>query len=681
MRELMLIQDLSIVWLAALIAGCICVGLRLPVITGYILAGIVIGPYGIKLINNPEQVDVLADLGVALLLFALGVELSLRQIFSSAGKSILAGLTQIVLTMALAWAAAVLFGFALTAPQGFLFGCICALSSTVIVTKVLMDRGEADATHGKILVAILLVQDLSLVPLISILPALKDAGNGDPITGLIFAMLKGAGLIAVIFWSATKLVPPFLERVAHSGSRELFLLTVLSVCLGVALLSNAVGLSLALGAFLAGIMVSESPYGHRAFSDLLPLRDLFATVFFVSVGMLVNPSFVAGHMLEVVLFVVLLIFAKTILGMISALLVTKSIWSALLVGVGLAQVGEFSFILATLGYRAGLINIELYNLFFAAAVVSIIASPLLMFTVPRLLRKLTWFRARNVERRLTDRQAGPIKELHDHVILCGFGRVGRNLGMVLKAHEIPFVVVETNGAILADLQAREIPHVYGEASSLVVLLRANLRKANCLVVTIPDPIAATTIIGMARHYNQEIKIIARAHRTEDIEIFRATGANAVVQPEFEASLEICRVTLVGINRPSEEIQQALNDLRMQRYTVFQSDISEPLISRALGLAQDDYVGVWFRLDSEQVSGKSIIDLDVRKRSGATVLAIKRDDSVIPHPDSSVTLDIGDELYVFGGSEQLATFERIFGLPRFCPLSEATSSELPRKLND
>ncbi len=671
----MLIQDLSIVWLAALIAGCICVGLRMPVITGYILAGIVIGPYGIKLIGNPEQVDVLADLGVALLLFTLGVELSLRQIFASAGKSIMAGMTQIVSTVALAWAFAVLFGFALTGPQGFLFGCICALSSTVIVTKVLMDRGESDATHGKILVAILLVQDLSLVPLISILPALKDAGNGDPLLALLLAMLKGVIAIAVIFWGTTKIVPPFLEKVAHSGSRELFLLTVLSVCLGVALLSNAVGLSLALGAFLAGIMVSSSSYGHRAFSDLLPLRDLFATVFFVSVGMLVNPTFVTAHPLEVALFVVLLIVAKTILGMLSALIVTPSLWSALLVGVGLAQVGEFSFILATLGYKSGLINSELYNLFFAASVVSIIASPLLMFTVPHLLRKLTWFRARNVERRLTDRQAGPIKELTDHVILCGFGRVGRNLGIVLKSYDIPFVIIETNGAILADLTALEIPHIYGEASSLVVLLRANLRRARCLVVTVPDPIAATTIIGMAKHYNPEIKIIARAHRTEDIEIFRATGANAVVQPEFEASLEMCRVTLLGINRPSEEIQQALNDLRMQRYTLFQASISEPLLSRALGQAQDDYVGVWFRVGSESVSGRSIIDLDVRKKTGATVLAIKRDDNVIPHPDSSVTVELGDELYVFGASDQLAAFEKMFELPRFCPLSEATSNEM------
>jgi len=673
MSELALISDLAIIWAAALVVGYICVRLKQPIIAGYIVAGIFIGPHGLKLIGHSEQVSVLAEFGVALLLFALGVEVSLKQIFSSTFKIIFAGLCQIIATALLGWYLATATGLSTHSGGGFLFGFICALSSSVVVSKVLMERGELDSAHGQILIPLLVIQDLSLVPVISLLPVFQSSG-GDALSLIAIALAKASVFIIFIIWSATKLVPFILSRVAHSNYRELFLLTIISLCLLIALAGQQLGLSLALGAFLAGIMISESTYGHQALADLLPLRDLFSTVFFVSVGMLLNPVFIMEHWAQVLLFVFVLIVGKAAIAGFSAAIATPSPRRATLVGVGLAQIGEFSFVLALAGYNAGILSEGLYNLFFSGAVVSLIATPFLMKAVPNLMRKLATPKA-STERRAEDRSAHAASNLKDHVVLCGYGRIGRNLGVVLQSYQIPLVVIELNASITGELEDSSIPFVYGDAMSRIVLLRSNLREAKVLVVTIPDPVAAMSIIDIARHYNPEIKIIARAHRTEDIDVFRATGSNAVVQPEFEASIEITRLTLLSLNKADPEIQTALTSIREKRYTIFQPDIAEPILSRLVGLPHDEFMGAWFKVDKADVDSKSLKDLDIRRTTGVTIAAVKHDDSVLPYPGPDAVLSSGDEIYVVGNPHEVSTFEETFKWPRFCPLTEVTSDEI------
>jgi CPA2 family monovalent cation:H+ antiporter-2 len=673
MSELAIIRDLAIIWAAALVVGYICVRLKQPIIAGYIVAGIVIGPHCLKLISHSEQVSVLAEFGVALLLFALGVEVSLKQIFSSTFKIIAAGLSQIIFTALLGWFIASATGLSTNSGGGFLFGFICALSSSVVVSKVLMERGELDSAHGQILIPILVIQDLSLVPVISLLPVFQASG-GDALMMVAVALAKAAIFIIFIIWSATKLVPFILSRVAHSNYRELFLLTIISLCLLIAIAGHELGLSLALGAFLAGIMISESTYGHQALSDLLPLRDLFSTVFFVSVGMLLNPVFIMEHWAQVALFVVVLIVGKAVIGAFSAMFATPSPRRAVFVGVGLAQIGEFSFVLALAGYTAGILSDSLYNLFFSGAVVSLIAAPFLMKSIPTLLRRMSSPSGAE-ERRLEDRAEQPAARLKGHVVLCGYGRIGRNLGVVLHGYQIPVVVIELNAAITGELEDLGFPFVYGDAMSRIVLLRANLREADVLVVTIPDPVAAMSIIDIARHYNPEIKIIARAHRTEDIDVFRATGANAVVQPEFEASIEITRLTLLSLNKADPDIQTALTSIREKRYTLFQPDIAEPNLSRLVGLPHDEFMGAWFKIKNSDVVSKTLKDLDIRKATGATIAAVRHDDSVLPYPGPDAILADGDEIYVVGNPHEVTNFEEIYKLPRFCPLTEVTSDEI------
>lgn len=502
-----------------------------------------------------------------------------------------------LLTIAASWWLASTIGLAPNIAAGFLFGCVCAISSSVIISKVLSERGETDSIHGQILIPLALVQDLSLVLIIPFLPVLQETANAN-YTDFLISAGKAALFLLAIIAGATKVVPHIISFSAKSNNRELFLLTLMVLCLSVALVSQQIGLSIALGAFLAGIMISESPYIHQALTDLMPLRDLFATVFFVSIGMLLDPRFIFSHTLEVLTFVLLLIIGKILIGTLSAFFATRNLRSAILVGVGLAQIGEFSFVLLSLGYDSKLISAAMYNLFFAGAVVTLIASPALMTLMPKLLKK---FSALSHQRRTaglsptgtntggsngsendvgnqseSDEDEENVDALNDHVIVCGFGRIGKNVGHVLEAHHIPFIVIELNAGIMDDLAMRAIKHIYGDAVSPLVLDKAHVEKAACLVVTTPDPISTLAIINYAKRCNENIKIVARAHRTEDINAFRAAGASAVVQPEFEASIELTRLALQSLTRPLPEIQVALDRIKKQRYKLFWAQPEEEM---------------------------------------------------------------------------------------------------------
>lgn len=674
MTELALIRDLALIWLVAAIAGYICARIKIPLIAGYVAVGIIIGPHGLRWIGEPKDVHALAEMGVALLLFALGVEVSLRQILKSSMKNVLCAVVQIGCTVIAAWTIAKMFGFATTPAAGVLFGWICALSSTVVVTKTLMDRGEIDSIHGRILLPVLIVQDLSLVPVIALLPAFAGA-DGNVTQIILLALLKAVLLIGGVLLGAYTLVPALLKPIVKSQHRELFLLTILGLCLGVAIMSAYAGLSLALGAFLAGIMISESPYGSQALVDVLPLRDLFAVVFFVSIGMLLNPVFLASHVAEVLGFVALLMVIKILIGTCSAFLSTSNWWSALLFGVGIGQIGEFSFVLAMLGYQAKLLEESLYNLFFAAAVVTLVLSPVLMNLVPKLLGRFVSVKAREEAGVTDDGVEDHGLNLSGHVIICGFGRTGRNLGLVLKGVNIPYAVIELNANILEELEADAIPHVFGDSVSHLVLQRAGLHRALVLIVTVPDPLAALTIINMAREMNPNAKIIVRAHRSEDINVLRAAGANAVVQPEFEAGIEISRLTLMSLNIGDPIIQRALNDVRTQRYRLFQPDVAEASLARLIGFAHDEFIGTWFVVSPSAIVGQSLQKLDIRRLTGVTISAIRRGNNLVVHPDPNFTLAAGDELYVVGTPAQVSEFEGRYQITRFCPTSEYTSDDI------
>lgn len=664
MEDLALVHDLAVVWLVALLVGAVCVRIKLPVIAGYILAGLVIGPYGLRLIHETHQIKVLAELGVALLLFALGVELSVKKVFASAKLVTIAGLSQIGFTVLAVLGITMAMGLVPNWQSGAIFGFICALSSTAIVTKLLVDRAETETLHGRVIVPLLLVQDLALVPVVALLPVMDEAATGATWL-LVIAFAKAAGLVVLVVLGALYVVPKLLGSVSKSNSRELFLLTVISLCLVVALLSKELGVSLALGAFLSGIMVSERPYGHQVMAEIMPLRDLFATVFFVSIGMLLNPVFIINHWEQVIAFVVLIVVGKAVIAGGSAYVATKSIWSSILVGIGLAQIGEFSFVLATLAHSGGLLTESLYNLFFAGAVVSLAISPTLIEKLPAILAKISRVRLiRASEKTAEISKVG----LRDHVILCGFGRMGRSLGLTLQAHGMPVVVIEINGELAEELESHGIRYIFGDAFNHFVLTKANVKNASCLIVTVPDPVVAVQIISFARTENEDIGIVVRANRVEDIELFRSVGANAVVQPEFEASIEALKMTMSHVGRSKEQILDAARDIRQRGHRMYRPDET---IEMFVDFPHEDYFGTWFRYHGE--SGITLADLHVRNKTGATILATRRDEKVIPHPDGSYSLLRDDELYVAGDGHQLEKFEHEYEVFRFCPLNSGDTN--------
>jgi CPA2 family monovalent cation:H+ antiporter-2 len=677
------IRDLALVWASALFTGQLCTRLKQPVIAGYMLGGIAIGPHGLKWISQPDQIEMLAQFGVAMLLFTLGLDLSLKRIFASAKRVFAAGATQIGLTIALAGWFAHAFNLTNNPSSAFLFGCVCALSSSVVITKILIDRAESDALHGEILISLSLVQDLSLVLLIPRLPLLAQlnasagAGTGSiNFTELAISVGKALLFLGVVIFGSTKIVPRFLTHFTQFNSRELFPLTILVLCLAVALLSQILGLSLALGAFLAGIMISQSRFSHQAMHDLLPIRNIFSTIFFVSVGMLLDGHFIADNWFPVFALVIFLILGKAAIGTASAFFVTNNVRTAVLVGVGLAQIGEFSFILLTLGQNSGLISDSIYNLSLTAAVVTMIATPALMNVVPGLFLKqaqaLKPAAGSAAEQLEEDKYSS---RLANHVVLCGYGRIGKNLGTVLEAHGIPFLVVELNAALIEQLAVRGIPHIYGDGFSRLVLEKTNLRKASCLVLTVPDPISSTGIATIARETNPDIKIIARVHRATDISVLRAAGVNAVVQPEFEASIEITRLTLNSMQRPVAEISRALESIKSRRYSLFNTDPKDIELAEVHTHYEDDQEGIWFKVQSDLVSGKNLRELDVRRQTGATVAALKKQSKTIAYPDPEIPIDADDEIYIVGNAEQIGRFEEVFELPRFVPMSSSTSDDL------
>lgn len=666
MTEFAMIMDLALIWLVALVTGHVCIRFKLPVIAGYMLAGVIVGPHVLKWIHQTEQIKVLAEFGVAMLLFALGVDLSLKQVLSSARKILSAGAMQILLTLIAGWVIASLTGLASSPAEGFLFGSICAISSSVVISRTLIDRGELESVHGRILIPLALVQDLSLVIIIPFLPVLQRTSGAD-YTGIILSGLKAIFFVLIVVLGATRIIPPLLARSATTNAKEIFLLTILVLCLSIALLSQFLGLSIALGAFLAGLMMSESTYAHQALHDVSPLRDIFSIIFFVSVGMLLDPVFISQNWLQVTAFVTFLILGKALIGTFAALLATTSIRSAILVGTGLSQIGEFSFVLLTMGHEYKLISDPIYNLFFAGAIVSMIASPALMSIVPKLMRH-------HFQKEANQSYDFKHKGLSDHVVICGFGRTGRNLGLVLEAFQISFVVIELNGSIIEDLAVQGIPHIYGDAMNQSTLAKAQIADAAVLVLTMSDPLTTEAVADFTRSRSPQLSIIARAERTEDIPLFRSAGANAIVQPEFEASIEITRLVLHSLKRPFNEVHRALNVIRSRRYAIFQPDI-EALDAGAGIEFGDNQIGLWFAITSQELEGKSIAELNVRAETGATITAVKRDESTIAFPEPAFHLTQHDWVYAVGDTTQLEQLEQKFHLSQIKPPSQCQEGSL------
>ncbi len=560
MEETTLITTLAIVLGVALVVGMVARLVGLPLIIGYLLSGMAIGPFGFALVRDAEQVQTLAEIGVVLLMFTLGIEFSMKTLRQTGRVAILGGVGQILITIALGVGVGLLLDWSLT--EALLLGFFIALSSTIIVLKTLMDRGELGSPHGRVMIGILLVQDLSVVPMMVVVTSLGD-DSGGALGALGWTVLKAAGFLVVLLALGHWAVPRLMRRVAGVRVRELFLLAIICICFGAAFGAYYVGLSIALGAFLAGLLVSGSDYAQQALADIRPLRDLFAVVFFVSLGMLADPMFISDNTVDITVVVAAIIVGKFLIASLVPIVFRYSTKTTLFVGSGLFQIGEFSFVLAAMALDLELITENMYSLVLSAALITILLTPFSMGAATILYnRAVQSGRLSGVLAGRPDPETqATAEQLANHVVICGYGDVGRHLGRVLDRRGFSYLIIDIDPRVVEQARDRNVPCVYGDASNPDILARVNLVKARVLVVTFPDPTAARLVVANARSMNPRLDIVARVHRDEDSLILRKLGVAEMVRPELEAGLEIIRHTLHRFGLTTQEILYIVNTLR------------------------------------------------------------------------------------------------------------------------
>ena len=620
--------------------------LRLPLIAGFLATGVIVGPYGTGLISAIETVRVLAEIGVVLLLFTIGLEFSLRQLLSSNKKIFLIAAAQIVATSAVTALLSRILGLQIT--QGIFLGFLFSLSSTAIVLKILSDRAEVDTPHGKIMIGILLFQDLCVIPMMLISPGL--AGGAIDVLHIVKQLLLAIITVIVLFLTARYVVPLLLSQVVQIRNRDLFLFTILFTCLGTAYVSASMGLSLAIGAFIAGLVISESSYSHQILSDILPFRDVFNAIFFISIGMLLNfPLFLQE--LELNLAVTAAIFLGKMILVLVILILSKTIFRiSFITAFSLAQVGEFSFLLAEEGMHYYILPESLYQLFLASSVLTMFLTPFAML-VARPIG--LWIQHRLGDQEVEEPEAVDA-EKKDHLIIIGFGLNGKNLARVVKDIGIPFLVIELNDQLVREAREQEIPAVFGDATRKEVLLKTGAGRAKMAVVAISDASATRHCVAVLRNLNPSMVILVRTRYVMEVESLMKLGANLVMPEEFETSIEIFSRVLEQYNVPDHLIQQQVSVVRSDSYSML----------RGLSLTQERLLKIselFLKSTVQQVvvsayspaKNRTVRSLDLRKETGASIIAVLRDDQAITNPDADFMLKENDVLVLWGAHGQLA----------------------------
>jgi len=548
------VVSIAILLAAALVGGMIAHRLRQPVILGYIVIGIFVGPHALGLVDDPALVEATATIGVALLMFTLGLEVSIDQLRQVGRVGLWGGMAQITVTFALGTLAG-FFLFDWLLPQAILLGLAISLSSTAVCFKVLMERGELSSVHGRIMIAILILQDISVVLMMVVLPLIGGQSQNLMLT-LGMALGKAILFIGITILSGLWLLPWLMGRIGGVRSRELFLLTVLVLCLGAALGTQIFGLSMVFGAFLIGMVLRQSRFAHQALAEITPLRDIFATLFFVSLGMLLPPDFVLSNWQSILLMVSVIIGIKLLVTFGIVRLFGYSNRIAFLASAGLFQIGEFSFILAQGGISMGIISEHSYSLILTSAIITMLLTPLSISLAFRFYARLAHISRRKIGASPI-LPASPSVEITTRVVVAGYGRVGQNIARGLHDADIPYIVIDIDPERISEARHGGIPRIYGDASNPHVLSKADLNNARILAITFPDPIAVFSAVKAAQTINPNLQIIARVHRAKDANILAEMGVKELINPEYEASLEFMGRILIDSGWRKTAIRQTL----------------------------------------------------------------------------------------------------------------------------
>ena len=639
-------RDLAYVFLGAIVGGTLAWKLRQPIILGYVLAGILIGPFtpGPK-VENVHTLELFAEVGVILLMFSVGLEFSMKELLKAKWVALVGGPLGILLSIGAGLLVGRLLGWSNI--QGVVIGSVISVASTMVLTRLLLDRGELGTEHGRVMVAITLVEDLAVVILIVLFPNLGNL-DASRLWVLAQALGKSALILVPALIVAAKVVPRILRAFARTRNPELFFGAVLAICLGTAALTQWAGLSPALGAFIAGLMISESVYAEEALTQLFPLRDSFVALFFVTVGLLVDPRALVSNLPLLGTMIALTLLGKFVIWTVVVRTFAYPMWTAILVGTGLTQIGEFSFILVQVARHSGLVGPEVYNATLAASLVTILVNAGLVRYVPELVGKA------KLARYAARQQAIAPQKLEGHVVLCGFGRVGSEVGTALDTFNIPYLAVEVDPDVVDTLLDRGTASLFGDATHERILEEAGISRASLAVLTLPEGDKNRLVAHNIRLQNPNIPILARSASRDERDALVDAGASEVIQPELEASATTIGHALRYLQLPAEKISAYMSRFRS---AMEKGQLSAHPATTPLPEVHE------FRVEGLPFADQTLRETRIRERFGLTVVAIVRESGeLLVNPSPDTVISSGDSIRVFGLPVEVEQIKRLYAAP-------------------
>ncbi|MDA3879576.1 MAG: cation:proton antiporter [Prolixibacteraceae bacterium] len=655
--EISILKDIVIIFALSTLVNLVFTKLKMPTILGYLLTGIVAGPHLLKLIESQHQIELLAEIGIILLLFSIGMEFSLKHLMRIRRVVFLGGLMQVSLTAAIFFVASRFYHIDIM--SGIFIGLISALSSSALVLKILQERSEITSNYGRTVVGILIFQDLMLVPLLLFTNLL--GGDAMDIQREVLGLLLKAILIVLFVYVGNKwLLPKLLHVIAMTRNQELFMMSILVICLGVAWGTSVLGMSLAFGAFLAGLMISDSEYSHNAFGNLVTFKDTFTSFFFVSIGMMLDLHFVFDNYLLVLTSVLLIIGLKTIIAGATGFMLGHTFKGTLMVGLALSQVGEFSFILAKLGLENDVISGFYYQLFLAVAVITMALSPFIIQGAPRFADMLLKFNfiPEVLRKGLFPLPEIEIPELNNHLVIIGKDTSALKLSVMAKLVKLPYAAIVFDPSIVRERQKNGETVIYGDAVNEPILEKAHVHLSDVVVISVGDIIPAMAILDKVRHMNANAYIVVRAKQTEDIEKLYELGADQVMPEKLEIAIDLFTRVLTHRLYTQSQIRKITNDIRENYYGIFrEKDVrNKPTLFEELEHLE---VAVITVDENSEVNKMALNDSRLRNRTGVTILSIKRGKELIEHPGADTMLCAGDIVYALGTNNQIAKAREFF----------------------
>jgi CPA2 family monovalent cation:H+ antiporter-2 len=644
--------DIAIILFVAVFILFLCSKIKIPTIIGLFITGVLAGPHCLGLINNPEEINMLADIGAILLLFIIGLEFSLDNLSKFKKIFFIGGISQIFVTLVVMFITMRLLGNSNNV--SIFFGLIVGLSSTAIAFKILQEKALATSPIGNISTAILIFQDIMIVPIMFLIPLL--AGNIEfELKEIIFIILKAVTVIALIFILSRLLIPKLLYHIAKVRSKDLFLLTIICICLVIAGLTAYVGLSLAIGAFIAGLIISESEYGNFAISNIMPFKDLFASFLFISIGMILNINIFLDHIVNIIIITLIIIIIKAFSAFIVIYFLKYPLRVAVIVAFLLSQVGEFSFVLSKMGLDANIINSNIYQYFISASILTMTITPLL-FNMSFKLAAFLQAKIKNIPLD-EDKVASQLK---DHIIVIGLGLTGKFIVMSAKKLKIPYAIIEMNPETVKKELKKGEPIYYGDATNIDMLSHVNIRDAKLVVVAISDIIATRNATKVIKALHPSVYLIVRTPFVSEVSILKEYGANEVIPAEFETSIEILARVLVRFLVPVDEINKIIESLRSNNYKMLRELDSFQLTFNDLNVNLPEIDIVSYKLtDKWPYINKSIGEINFRNVFSLTLIAIIRGEKTIVNPTADEILYGNDIIIIIGPKDKIKNFIKNF----------------------